>query len=163
MQIFSFDPIVPENPKILILGTMPGQKSLDFNEYYAHKPNAFRKIIFSLFDINELFDYEIFTNVLRQNKIALWDTLMQCKREGSADSAIELEKPNDIYSFLRNHASVRAVLFNGQAAYKFYKKYNKQTDNISYFVMPSTSPAYAAMSFDQKLKKWSLILDILKD
>lgn len=163
MQIFSFEPIVAKNPKILILGTMPGKKSLELAEYYAHKTNVFRKIIFTLFNEKISFDYEHFITVLTKNNIALWDTLMLCQRQGSADSAIEQEIPNDINTFLKVNSSLRAVVFNGQTAYKYYKKYNTLYDNISYFVMPSTSPANAAMSFDQKLEKWAVILSILND
>lgn len=103
MQIFSFEPIVAKNPKILILGTMPGKKSLELAEYYAHKTNVFRKIIFTLFNEKISFDYEHFITVLTKNNIALWDTLMLCQRQGSADSAIEQEIPNDIKAIYLIH------------------------------------------------------------
>jgi len=162
MNIYSFEPIINKNSQILILGSIPGQKSLDDNQYYAHKYNVFRKIIFKLFSVEFNSDYEVFKTVILQNNIALWDSLKLCVREGSLDANIKMEEPNDIRKMLENQPKIKTIIFNGKASEKFYKKYNIFFNNISYFVMPSTSPANARINFDQKYEQWSIIKQILK-
>ena len=41
----SFAPIVDEHSRILILGSMPGIKSLEQQEYYAHPQNRFWRLL----------------------------------------------------------------------------------------------------------------------
>lgn len=54
----AFPPIVDKNSKVLILGSMPGEKTLEAQEYYAFKQNAFWKIMTSLLDIPETAKYK---------------------------------------------------------------------------------------------------------
>lgn len=157
MKIHSFEPVVDESSKILILGTMPGIKSLQENQYYGNKNNAFWKIMYNIFDGELSSDYNEKLGFLLRNKIALWDTLKYCERESSLDSDIRMEFPNDISRFLLKYNNIRSVIFNGQAALKFYKKYNELFQNISYFKMPSTSPANARINFVKKLELWKEI------
>ena len=163
MQSFSFPPSANKNAKILILGTMPGKKSLEMQEYYAYKYNVFWKIIFMLFksDISE--NYNLKLKLLKDNYIALWDSLQYCYREGSADSNINDEIPNNFKLFYTEHRNIKHVFFNGTAAMKYYKKYVGFDEKHIFHLLPSTSPANAYMSFKEKLKKWSLITEILKN
>jgi hypoxanthine-DNA glycosylase len=87
MRIFSFPPIVSEKSKVLILGTMPGDRSLKLNQYYGHNGNNFWKIIFTICEEPFSPDYEKRKNVLLNNNLALWDVLQACEREGSSDSS----------------------------------------------------------------------------
>jgi hypoxanthine-DNA glycosylase len=161
MESKSFAPIIDKSSNILILGTMPGIKSLEKQEYYAHDRNAFWPILFKLFDATYSTDYQLRINILFQNRIALWDTLKFCYREGSLDSDIQHAEPNDISRLLINHPKIKSIVFNGNYAEKFYKKYNKKLPGINYLSMPSTSPANARLTFEQKLNKWSELKDLL--
>ncbi len=49
-KVRSFAPIAGPRSRILILGTMPGVKSLEKREYYGHPQNTFWKIIYAVFD-----------------------------------------------------------------------------------------------------------------
>ena len=51
-KIESFAPIIDNNTKILILGSIPGKQSLEKQEYYANPRNTFWKILFSLHNEN---------------------------------------------------------------------------------------------------------------
>lgn len=157
MKIYSFPYIANENSKILILGTMPGIRSLELNQYYGHGQNAFWKILFELFDVPFSKDYEARKQLLLNNGIALWDVLQHCYREGSADSAIKDEYANDIACFLVEHPSVKTIFFNGKKAKSLYEKYIGNTSELTYYDLPSTSPANARFSYKDKLEKWKTI------
>lgn len=66
-RISSFPPLVFENSKILILGSVPGIKSLEMQQYYAHPQNKFWKILFELFQEDFTGDYTERINLLQKN------------------------------------------------------------------------------------------------
>lgn len=158
MKIYSFPPISNKDAKILILGTMPGIASLELNQYYGHPRNAFWKLLFEIFEEQFSTDYEIRKKMVLKNNIAIWDVLQACVREGSLDSAIEQEIPNDFTTFLTEHSNIDTIVFNGQKAAKFFQKYVKVSNAIQCVTLPSTSPANAGISFDKKLEEWSMLL-----
>lgn len=153
-MIQSFLPLIPEKPTILILGTMPGIVSLQQQQYYGHPRNHFWKIIASLFN-SEIVpqDYEERKSMLLENKIALWDVLQFCDREGSLDVAIKNPIPNPILELLSQKPSITKIIFNGKESHKLFVKYFGVLDKISYLVVPSTSPANT-MKFEIKLECW---------
>ena len=83
MESYSFEPIASPNATILILGTMPGIKSLELGQYYGHKQNNFWKLVFTIFKEDITDDYEAKKEILLKNNIALWDVLKYCDRVGS--------------------------------------------------------------------------------
>ena len=153
-MIQSFLPIIPNNPTVLILGTMPGIASLQQQQYYGHPRNHFWKIIAHLYNSNEIpSDYEDRKNILLQNNIALWDVLEFCEREGSLDIAIKNPIPNQILNLLLEQPSITKIIFNGKESHKLFVKYFGILENITYRIVPSTSPANT-MKFETKLEHW---------
>jgi hypoxanthine-DNA glycosylase len=162
--ISSFEPIIDKGCKIIILGTMPGVKSLEKQEYYGHERNAFWKIIYSLFQCQITDDYSHKKAFLLQHNIALWDVLKACYREGSSDSNIKNPIPNDFGELLMQYPNIKAIYFNGEPAEKLFKRFVSKTlsdINIPFYRLPSTSPANA-IKFEQKFDRWKLILLGLK-
>lgn len=157
----SFEPIAENNPKLLILGTMPGALSLKEQQYYAHPQNMFWKILFRLFEQTYSVDYQERIGLLVRHHIALWDVLQHCEREGSLDSNIMNEIPNDFTAFFKEHIDIKHIIFNGQPAQKFFKKYIRLSNSHIYHLLPSTSPAHATKSFETKLQEWKLILNLV--
>lgn len=157
MKIYSFPYIATPNARILILGTMPGVKSLQQQQYYGHPQNNFWKILFAVFDTPFTTDYEARKNLILHNDIALWDVLQACVRPGSLDSAIAEEIPNDFTAFLKDHPHITHLFFNGQKAAHFFKRYATINDNYTLTTLPSTSPANAGKPFAAKLKEWEAI------
>lgn len=157
MKKYSFSPISHPTATVLILGTMPSEQSLAANQYYGHPRNAFWKIICNVLETPFTTDYEERKNILLENRIALWDVLEACVREGSLDSAIEQEVPNDFDSFLKAHPNIKYICFNGQKAAKYFKQYVGVGDRYTLLTLPSTSPANAGMSFEKKLMEWESI------
>ena len=155
MTIHSFPYFIDSKTEILILGTMPGAISLAKQEYYANPRNNFWKIIFTLFDsipIAKTFEEKV--QFLQSNKIGLWDVLENCERKGSLDIHIKNHKENDFENLFKEFTSIKKIIFNGKESHKYFLKKFGQIEGITYYVMPSTSPANT-MTFENKLKIWS--------
>lgn len=157
----AFEPIETKDSKILILGTMPGERSLRLQQYYGHAGNHFWKIMFAL--LNEPFtdNYTKRVQLLQEKKIAVWDVLSHCEGNGSADSNIKNEKANDFKSFYKKHPDIKRVFFASKKAEHFYDKYVGKNKEKIYSLLPSTSRANTWKSFDQKLEHWKEILNHL--
>lgn len=156
----SFAPIIGNNPKVLILGTLPGKESLRLQQYYGHPRNAFWKILFSLFNEEECDYYEEKVAFLKRNNIALWDVCMAANRKSSLDVDIKNEEPNAIISLLETHPSIRVIGFNGKKAEQLYKRYFTKNEDINYRTLLSTSPANATYTFSEKRTNWKTILEV---
>ena len=157
----SFKPSIDNNSKILILGSMPGVKSLEEQQYYAHPQNRFWKVMGAICNESELygFDYNMKLQTLLKNKIALWDTLKSCKRDGSLDSDIQNETPNDIRKLLKKYPNIQIICLNGNKSYSAFKKYFPDlSGKLSCNKMPSTSPANARYSLDTLINEWSEVI-----
>ncbi|TDX87102.1 DNA-deoxyinosine glycosylase [Epilithonimonas xixisoli] len=159
-RINSFPPIVYDNSQILILGSMPGAKSLEMNQYYAFPQNQFWKIMFHLFDSEFSNDYETRINLIKQNNIALWDVIESCERKGSLDTEIKSEIDNDISQLIENHPNIKIIFCNGQKSYKNLVKILGKNFKIPIVVLPSTSPLHT-VKFEEKLESWKVIIDYL--
>ena len=158
-------PRIAQDTKIMIIGSMPGEVSLQRQQYYAYPQNNFWKFMSVLFsDVNLKEDYEQRVANLLKNHIGLWDALKCCERVGSMDSAIRHAEPND-FSFLSSQApSLCRLVFNGKKAYQsFIKSPNldwAQKKSIHLVCVPSTSPANASISYEEKLRLWAKALKI---
>lgn len=153
----SFSPIINHQSKILILGSMPGVKSLEKQQYYAHPQNRFWKLIGLLCNYNNLSDleYDNKLNILLNNKLALWDVIKSCERKGSMDSDILNESPNNFDLLLKKYPNIEKICFNGNKAYTSFKKYFPEfLLNYNYFVLPSTSPANARFHIENLYDSW---------
>ena len=155
----SFKPSIDNNSKVLILGSMPGVKSLEEQQYYAHPQNRFWKVMASICNepkLHEL-DYYLKLKTLLRNNIALWDTIKSCKRDGSLDSDIQNEIPNDIRELLQKHPKIKKIYLNGNKSYSAFKKYFPDLlKKYSCYKMPSTSPANAKYSLEQLIYEYGL-------
>ncbi|MGZ8927012.1 MAG: DNA-deoxyinosine glycosylase [Methylobacter sp.] len=163
--LLCFEPVADSNSEILILGSMPGRESLAAEQYYAHRRNAFWKIMSDLLGFDPGSSYEARLQELKTARIALWDVLQSCTRVGSLDSSIDAGSisVNDFRSFFRTHANIHAVFFNGAMAESAYRKYVLPTVSavpVSYTRLPSTSPAHASLSYEQKLQVWRTALSL---
>ena len=162
MKISSFPPIINENSKILILGSIPGVKSLEMQQYYAHPQNKFWKIICEIFNEEFTTNYQQRIEILEKHHIALWDVIDTCERKGSLDSEIKNEEANKIEELLQNFPNIKAIFCNGQKSHKNLQKILGKKFRLPIIVLPSTSPAYAGLSYFDKLNLWYIILEKLQ-
>ena len=159
--IYSFDPIVDDKSRVLILGTIPGVESLRKQEYYGHPRNAFWPIIAAVCGRELPASYSGKTAMLLDAGIALWYVCRGCEREGSLDSNICNVTPNAIDRLLDEHPNIQALFFNGQNAERLFKRYFPEAWRYrEYYPLPSTSPAYT-LPFDEKKEAWSIIRFLL--
>lgn len=152
-----FEPIIPQNPKVIILGTMPSVVSIKEAFYYAHPKNAFWPIMQHLLRQSFTTETEKIA-ALQQAGIFLWDVLQACERQGSLDSAIKQPKANDFEAVFIRYPTLKTVVFNGQTAEKLFKqqvlKSQVLPDDLTYLTLPSTSPANARLSLSDKVLLW---------
>ena len=163
----SFNCILPEEPQILILGSLPSVASVVQQQYYAHPHNAFWRIMEALFAQRQSLTYTQRIELLKQHRIALWDVIASARREGSLDSAIEPDSvvPNDIIGLLNTFPSVHSIYLNGGSASALFKRHiAKQLPRVPRAVnvvsLPSTSPANARMRFEEKLARWQVVREL---
>ena len=159
-----FPPIARRDAHTLILGSLPGQRSLQMQQYYAHPHNAFWKLMAAIFEAPIGLPYTRRVRLLEKHRIALWDVLEAAERPGSLDSSIVHASAlaNDFAKFFRAHSRIRRVFFNGRKAEEMYRRFvlptlGEEFSYIRYEGLPSTSPAHAGMTFAKKLDRWSRI------
>lgn len=157
MKIHSFAPIINSDCKTLVLGSMPGKESLRKNEYYGYPRNAFWKIMFQLLGEEFTDDYAKKKHLLLSNNIALWDVISNCERQGSLDSSIKSDAPNDFALLYKSYPKIKHVFFNGAKSYDTYRCKVGFDDVKTYTRLPSTSPANA-IKIDIKLTDWMKII-----
>jgi len=156
-----FDPIWDETARVLIVGSMPSVESLKKQQYYGHPRNAFWHIMADFAGKELDLPYEEKKAMLRDMHIALWDVVQFCDREGSLDSAIRNEVPND-FAWLFSKTRITHVFANGKTAEKLFQKYVTLPGGVTFCgALASTSPAYT-LSFEKKKENWQVILPYLE-
>ena len=152
-------PVAGQNPRVLILGSFPSVLSLAHGEYYGNPRNQFWRIMEAHFAIPADLPYPDRIARLTRCGVALWDVIGSCERPGSADSRIRDPEPNDIAGFVRAHPTVRLVALNGSTAARLYRKFS-EIPGLAAVTLPSTSPANAAVSFEEKVRAWRIVAEI---
>jgi double-stranded uracil-DNA glycosylase len=161
-RIRSFPSFADTNATLLILGSMPGKESLKQNQYYAHPQNAFWKIMGELVGAQPNLPYDERLQKLATARIALWDVLRTCEREGSLDSDIQNETANNFAAFFKTYPLITHVFFNGAKAEQSFNKFvlgKQKLPTLTFQRLPSTSPAHAGMRYEEKLTLWSAALN----
>lgn len=157
----AFPPIANVQSKILILGTMPGERSLALQQYYGHAGNQFWQIRYCLFNKPFNQDYDDRKNLLLDNGIALWDVLQYCEGIGSLYSNIINEKANDFNTFYNSHPAIKQTFFTSKQAPIYYDSYVRRKPHFEYHILPSPSRMNRWKTFDEKLNEWNIILQYL--
>jgi double-stranded uracil-DNA glycosylase len=152
-----FPSVLDRCTRILILGSFPGKASLAVQQYYAHPRNQFWRLLSAvLHDDLLVLPYQQRLHQLQTHGIGLWDVIAVCEREGSLDSAIRRAQANDFILLKEQCPELFRVCFNGQASGKFAPQF--AAAGFDTLVLPSSSPANAQLSFDQKLAIWENII-----
>ena len=141
----------------LILGSFPGEASLAAGQYYAHPRNQFWRLLSAVLDDDLVtLPYEARLQRLAHHRIGLWDVIDACRREGSLDAAIRDARAADFSVLHRGFPSLRTIAFNGKTSGRFVPQFDAA--GFRTLVLPSSSPANAQLTFEQKLVKWRALL-----
>jgi TDG/mug DNA glycosylase family protein len=162
LQTHPFDPIIDEDSEVLVLGSFPSIKSFENNFYYAHPRNQFWPIMEALFSVT-LTDNEAKRALAKAKHIAMWDVYGALVREAgnSSDANLKELQPNDLAKLLGEHPKIRHVFCTGRKSYDGFVKHFSHL-GLPVTLLPSTSPAHAAMTFDEKLERYRIIKETLE-
>ncbi|MBV7257555.1 DNA-deoxyinosine glycosylase [Pacificimonas sp. WHA3] len=156
----SFPPIANADIRVLILGSMPGARSLELGQYYAHPRNQLWRIMAAITGRDMVtLSYDERCAALLDHGIGLWDVFQSCTRNGSLDTAIRNARPNDLMAFVSAHQHLRIIGFNGGKAAKSGRAVLPET-TARIIDLPSSSPAYT-LPLAAKIDSWLPIRDAL--
>lgn len=150
-----FDPVVDDRTRLLVLGSLPGDKSLAVQEYYGNRQNKFWELLGAVIDTDlRAMDYETRLATLLEHGIGLWDVVAEAHREGSLDSQIRHRNENDLLGLLERFPNIKAIGFNGGTAGKLgVKVLGARSGLYQVLILPSSSPTYT-LSYAEKVKLW---------
>lgn len=148
-------PLFDAHARVLVLGSFPGVASLKASQYYAHPRNAFWPAMAAVLNLPDLAarPYEDRLQALRQHRVALWDAVASCERQGSLDTAIQAAQPSDLATLLAQLPALRAIACNGALAHRQTLR-ALGTPAVPVLQLPSTSPAHASLSLAAKQAAW---------
>jgi hypoxanthine-DNA glycosylase len=166
MMLTSFPPVVSPNATVLILGSMPGSRSLKMGQYYGHPHNFFWPFMQEILGVKRGLPYPQRLRELQEAGIALWDVLKECEREGSLDTAIvpASELPNDFTWLLTTYPAIQRICFNGSKAATAFARHVlpilpvEVREPLTLIPLPSTSPANRTIATADKVAKWRAAL-----
>ena len=150
-----FPPVTGADTRLLVLGSLPGAASLARAHYYGHPRNLFWRLIGAVIE-RELvpLTYEARLETLLDARVGLWDTVAAATREGSLDADIRLHLASDLAALAASLPALRAVAFNGATSARIGRRQLAGIGGPALIDLPSSSPAYASLSFEKKLQAW---------
>ena len=122
-------------------------------QYYAHPRNQFWRLLGAVLGqaLADL-DYQARCAAVLAHRVGIWDVLDACRRDGSLDTAIRAPRSNDFADLRRRAPRLRWALFNGGTAGRFARDFEAAGYRTA--ILPSSSPAHAGRTFEQKLALW---------
>jgi TDG/mug DNA glycosylase family protein len=150
----SFAPHVASDTRLLILGSLPGVRSLAEQQYYAHPTNQFWRLLGAVVD-RPLADmpYDDRLAALRAAKVGLWDVIRSAERRTSSDALIREAEAHDLAALIAGLPDLCMIAFNGGKAAAIGRKQLPPLDGIALVDLPSSSAAHT-IGFDRKRGRW---------
>ena len=163
MKKLGLKPVIGANPRILILGSLPGDESIRRQEYYGNPRNMFWDVMSGILGEKAPVRYSEKVEYLKRYGIALWDVLHAAERKGSLDANIRNEEFNDIEQLISDNPSIKVVVTNGGKAEKSFRKYLRHNPSVAGKKIchcASTSPMSicAGWNLGRLIDQWSNIL-----
>lgn len=159
----SFPPVADARTRVLICGSLPGDRSLAARQYYAHPQNQFWRLVAAVIDRTDLpaLPYDTRLAVLRDARIGLWDAVASATRPGSTDAAIAAVQPNDLATLAATLPDLTAIAFNGTTAHRLgLRQLGASAARWTILALPSSSPLHT-IGLTAKLPAWLALRDLL--
>ena len=158
-----FAPVTRPDTHILILGSLPGIKSLEAGQYYAHPQNLFWRLIGEVIALDLVpLPYEGRLEALLDARVGLWDTVAAATRRGSLDADIRLHEASDIARLAATLPELQAIAFNGATSARIGREQLSGIAHPDLVDLPSSSPAYASLSYAAKREAWLVLRGYLR-
>lgn len=152
----SFPPVADARARLLICGSLPGDRSLAEQRYYAHPQNQFWRLMSAVLDRNLVpLDYDARLATLLEHHVGLWDVIASARRAGSSDAAIRDHDGNDLPALIASLPDLRAIAFNGATAFRHGTRQLAESA-ITLIALPSSSPLHT-VGFSAKLPAWTAL------
>ena|SRR5438128_2429071 len=152
--------VVRDDTRLLLVGSLPGARSLAAARYYAHPRNQFWRLVGAVIGVDlASLAYEQRLEALLDRRVGLWDTVASAERSGSLDAAIRLHEATDLAGLATSLPALRAIGFNGGTAAKIGRRQIGDTP-LALVDLPSSSPAFT-LPFTDKLARWMVLRDQL--
>ena len=184
IEFHPLKPFLPENAKILFLGSFPPQRKrwcIDFyypnfindhwrieGQIFFGDKNHFVDLAAKRFKINEIVAF------CQEKGIAFFDTSTAIRRlqDNASDKFLEVVEPTDIHALLRQLPNLRTIVPTGEKATETICTYFGIKDipkvntsyvlplpsSISLWRLPSSSRAYP-LSFDKKVEAYRMMFE----
>lgn len=158
----SFAPVVDDRTRLLLLGSLPGDRSLAEQRYYAHPQNQFWRLVGAALELDlPAMAYPDRLDALLSRGIGLWDVVARARREGSGDAAIRDPAANDLAALVERLPALRALAFNGATALALGRRsLSDRFPALRRIALPSSSPLHT-IGFAAKLPAWLALRDLL--
>jgi len=150
----SFAPHVAPDTRLLILGSLPGARSLAEQQYYAHPTNQFWRLLGEVVGrplANMPYDDRL--AALREAKVGLWDVIRSAERHTSSDSLIREAEAHDLAALVADLPDLSMIAFNGGKAATIGRKQLPPLNGIAIVDLPSSSAAHT-IGFTAKRDRW---------
>jgi hypoxanthine-DNA glycosylase len=158
-----FPPVIREDTRLVVLGSLPGAASLAAGRYYAHPRNLFWQLIGEAIGREvEPLDYDARLAALLDARVGLWDTVASAERPGSLDVNIRLHEASDLAALVMSLPQLRAIAFNGATAARIGRKELGEAPGLTLIDLPSSSPAYASLAHEKKRVAWAALSSFLR-
>jgi double-stranded uracil-DNA glycosylase len=153
-----FPPVTRPDTRLLVLGSLPGAVSLAQQRYYGHPQNLFWRLIGAVIERDLVaLEYEARLEALLNAGVGLWDTVAAATRKGSLDADIRLHEASDLAALVRTLPELKAIAFNGGTSARIGRRQLGDAPGLALIDLPSSSPAYASLSFEKKREAWLLL------
>lgn len=158
-----FPPVVDQYTRLLILGSLPGDASLQAAQYYAHPRNQFWHLLSAVTgqDLAAL-PYAQRLSAMQSHGVGLWDVVAEARRKGSLDTAIRAASANDLATLCAGLPCLQAIAFNGATAAGIGRRQlSDLIGQLQLIDLPSSSPAHT-MAYASKLTQWIKLASLLR-
>ena len=166
IETHPFGVFSPPDAKYLILGSFTAKKDdgdESYDWFYVTKRNQFWPILERLYSL-KLEDKKAKQSLFTELSIAITDIIYQCERRDG--NSLDSNLVNFVYntSAIRNllqENPIEKIFFSSRFVEKEFKKGFKdlieEFSNIELITLPSPSPRYAAMSKEEKIRRYRQI------
>lgn len=168
-EIHPFGNFVPKNTKYLFLGSFTGKvENASYDWFYSNKRNQFWQIVEKVYEVTldtKIKKQDLFTTL----KMAITDIILSCDRK--SNSNLDMNLTDMVFNAsaivdIINGNKISSIFFSSRFAEKLFKKNFKEIINkhphINLITLPSPSPRYAAMSKQEKINRYKVLLPRLR-